>query len=321
MCKRTFSQSHSGFKVLTPRVTLMANPQHATFLVVGESRSANARGLFDIVDRIRVAFPTADVCFAHDQQSAESTMMARKGAVFIAGFCSGEILQAISYKMRELGFHVTILLDAIHITGNSSLVLRLLENGAFQISRLEAAAALCKAEHPFLYAYPKAEVSASVVVVCGRTDRVLLVQRAEEPFKGTFAIPGGFLRPLLETLEECAVRELKEETSLDVRPEDLKQIVTKSTVNRDPRGHVIDHSYLAVVRRGVSEAKLLAGDDASQVRLLPFGEATKLHLAADHSDTLIAALEIYRRDRGVFARAWQDLKFALNAGHLSEQRL
>ncbi len=74
--------------------------------------------------------------------------------------------------------------------------------------------------------------------------QVLLVQRGEEPFKGSWALPGGFVQ-LCESLESAAQRVLKEETGI---PEAyLEQLYTYGDLGRDPRGRVVTVAYLALI--------------------------------------------------------------------------
>jgi 8-oxo-dGTP diphosphatase len=98
-----------------------------------------------------------------------------------------------------------------------------------------------------------------------------------------WAFPGGFLN-MDETLEQCARRELKEETGLDtpIRFEELKSF---STVDRDPRGRTISVAFVAEVP--LSEVK--GGDDAAEARWFPLDEIPQL--AFDHGEMLQAALE------------------------------
>ncbi|MEK6758101.1 MAG: NUDIX hydrolase, partial [Nanoarchaeota archaeon] len=67
---------------------------------------------------------------------------------------------------------------------------------------------------------------------------IILIKRKHEPFKDCWALPGGFLELGKETLEQAAVRELFEETSLITNPEELKLVGVYSDPRRDPRGHV-----------------------------------------------------------------------------------
>jgi len=88
--------------------------------------------------------------------------------------------------------------------------------------------------------------------------KVLLIKRDLEPCKGKWALPGGYVR-IHETLEEAALRELKEETSVeDVY---LEQLYSFSALHRDPRERIITVAYYALVKVEEHEAK--GGTDAS----------------------------------------------------------
>ncbi len=74
---------------------------------------------------------------------------------------------------------------------------------------------------------------------------ILLVKRNDYPYKGKWCLPGGFLDPKNETLEECAKRVLKKETNLSNIY--LEQLYTFDSINRDPRMRVVSTSYVALV--------------------------------------------------------------------------
>ena len=104
----------------------------------------------------------------------------------------------------------------------------------------------------YTYDYPRPAVTADCVVFANDAKEglsVLLVERGREPYKGCWAFPGGFLQ-MDETAEECALRELKEETGFDAVVELLEQLGCFSDVDRDPRGRVITIAYYALVKRG-----------------------------------------------------------------------
>ena len=74
---------------------------------------------------------------------------------------------------------------------------------------------------------------------------VLLVKRDDYPYKDKWCLPGGFLDPKKETLEECAKRVLKRETNLeDIY---LEQLFTFDSVNRDPRMRIVSTAYVALI--------------------------------------------------------------------------
>ena len=103
--------------------------------------------------------------------------------------------------------------------------------------------------------------------------KVLLIQRGIDPYKGKWAFPGGFMN-MDETAEQCARRELEEETGLkDVT---VEQFYTFTDVKRDPRERVITVAHYALVR--LSEVK--GGDDAEEAQWFSLDEIPSL--AFDH---------------------------------------
>nr|WP_155973173.1 NUDIX domain-containing protein [Paenibacillus sp. Leaf72] len=108
--------------------------------------------------------------------------------------------------------------------------------------------------------------------------QVLLIKRNIWPFEGQWALPGGFTLET-ETVQECARRELLEETQ--VSEVHLEYFNVYSAPGRDPRGWMISHAFLALV--GEQQlANRQAAVDASEVQLFPVEEALKLPLAFDH---------------------------------------
>ncbi len=110
---------------------------------------------------------------------------------------------------------------------------------------------------------------------------VLLVKRKNEPFKNMWSIPGGFLEED-EELEECAARELREETAVNIPPHILRQTFTIGTKNRDPRGRIITVVYTTLVDSFAYS--LCAGDDAIDVGW--YHLHTLPDLAADHLEII-----------------------------------
>ena len=137
----------------------------------------------------------------------------------------------------------------------------------------------------YTYDYPRPAVTADSVVFCNGSDglSVLLIERANDPFKGCWAFPGGFM-DMEENAEDCAKRELKEETGMEVRS--LEYLGTFSEVNRDPRGRTITIAYYAVVEK----SDVIGADDASQARWFPIDSIPSL--AFDHEEILRAALKV-----------------------------
>ena len=139
----------------------------------------------------------------------------------------------------------------------------------------------------YTYKYPRPALTADCVVITKEaTPKVLLIQRGNDPFKGCWAFPGGFM-DMDETTKQCAIRELKEETGLTVQ--EVKQIGAYSKVDRDPRGRTISVAYLSLVDRPINVQGL---DDAANADWFPIGELPPL--AFDHADIMRDAIQLYK---------------------------
>ena len=143
--------------------------------------------------------------------------------------------------------------------------------------------------------FPAFAVTVDIVIVTMSESRlhVLLVRRGVGPFKGMWAIPGGFKRPT-ETLDEAAERELAQETGVDSASL-LTQFGAYGDPGRDPRMNVVTVAYLAVLR---DVGAIVAGTDAAEAALVPVTEALngKLELAFDHAKIVLDAVERVRVD-------------------------
>ncbi len=113
--------------------------------------------------------------------------------------------------------------------------------------------------------------------------QILLIKRKYDPFRSSWALPGGFLAETDETLDAAAYRELVEETNVaDIF---LEQLYTFGDSGRDPRGRVVTVAYLALLR--TTEVRLEAGTDASGVAWWPASELPVL--AFDHKEIISVA--------------------------------
>ena len=133
----------------------------------------------------------------------------------------------------------------------------------------------------------KVTVDIVIFTVQSGTLKVLLVKRAIPPFKGQFAIPGGFVHEE-ESLDDAALRELREETGVtDVY---LEQLYSFGDPERDPRDRVITVAYFALI--SADRTPLAAGSDAIEAGWWPVAELPSL--AFDHASILGYALERLR---------------------------
>ncbi|WP_409494494.1 NUDIX hydrolase [Amycolatopsis sp. cmx-11-12] len=119
---------------------------------------------------------------------------------------------------------------------------------------------------------------------------VLLIERGIEPFRGAWALPGGFLENDREDVLAAAHRELREEANLDASHLHLEQLGAYGTPERDPRGRVISVAYLAIAP-GLPEP--LAGTDAAHAAWTPVPDilSGRVRLAFDHGEILADGLE------------------------------
>lgn len=135
-------------------------------------------------------------------------------------------------------------------------------------------------------AYEKAANTADICV-CTVLDgklQVLLIKRKYPPFKNKWAIPGGFVDiAKKESLTDCAIRELKEETGVSNIP--VRQLATYGDGMRDPRMRIISTAYYAFVSSElVLKQKIQAGDDADDWKWYPLDDLP--FMAFDHKDIL-----------------------------------
>lgn len=138
----------------------------------------------------------------------------------------------------------------------------------------------------YTYPYPRPMLTADCVVFGLRNDgnrSLLLVQRGNEPYKGMWALPGGFME-MDETLEACARRELSEETGCTIKIP-LQEIGSFSRVDRDPRGRTVTVAFMAEIE----ERPVEGGDDAREAHWFPLDQLPPL--AFDHHEIVRAALK------------------------------
>ncbi|MEH1015912.1 NUDIX domain-containing protein [Micromonospora sp. CPCC 206060] len=140
--------------------------------------------------------------------------------------------------------------------------------------------------------YPAVAVTVDVVALTIRDGslHLLLIQRAEPPFEGFWALPGGFVRPD-EDLAAAARREFAEETGLggeQLRRVHLEQLASYGTPDRDPRMRIVSIAHLAFAP-DLPEPQ--AGSDASDAQWLPVSALASRQLAFDHERIVADGLE------------------------------
>ncbi len=115
----------------------------------------------------------------------------------------------------------------------------------------------------------------TVDAIIQKSSSLLFVKRKNYPFKNQFALPGGFVNEG-ETIEDAIVREVYEETSLEVHPIDILGVYSDPT--RDPRGHIMTVVFIVLVIRGIPTAR----DDAHEISWIPINKIDEIEIAFDH---------------------------------------
>ena len=119
----------------------------------------------------------------------------------------------------------------------------------------------------------------TVDIIIEKDDKIVLIRRKNEPFKGKLAIPGGFVNEG-ELIEDRAIIEAKEETSLDV---ELKEILgVYSIPDRDPRGHLMTTVFIAKPISG----RVKGGDDATDAAWFKINDKILNEVSFDHKKIL-----------------------------------
>jgi 8-oxo-dGTP diphosphatase len=160
----------------------------------------------------------------------------------------------------------------------------------------------------YCYDFPHPAVTTDVVILTirDRKLKILLVRRAGEPYRGAWALPGGFVEPD-EGLDQAAARELEEETG--VTGVYLEQLYTFGEPKRDPRERVITVAYYALIPS--DRLRLQAADDAEAVGWFAMDELPAL--AFDHADIIAMAHQrlVAKLDYSTIAFAFMSERFTL----------
>ena len=126
---------------------------------------------------------------------------------------------------------------------------------------------------------------ALVFLPSGNSYQLLLIKRKNEPFKNQWAIPGGFVEDN-ETLEKAAIRELKEETDIDLKS--MTKLDIFDAVDRDPRKRIVTVAFYKILDFD-SEAKIKASSDAEEAKWFDITQLPEL--AFDHALIIKKAVE------------------------------
>jgi len=123
----------------------------------------------------------------------------------------------------------------------------------------------------------------TVDMIIDKNSEVLFIKRVKEPFEGKMVFPGGFIK-IGETAEDAAIREVMEETSLEV---DLDHILgVYSDPNRDPRGHIMSTVFIGKISTNSQNKEPIAGDGASSIKWVDIEDMDQEDFGFDHKNIL-----------------------------------
>ncbi len=145
---------------------------------------------------------------------------------------------------------------------------------------------------PYTYEYPRPSVTVDTVLFTIRASElaVLMIRRGNPPFKGHWALPGGFVEEN-ESLERAAARELQEETSIVQTA--LEQLGAFGDPGRDPRGHTVSVAFYAFL---VATPRPIAADDAADAQWVPLSTLARARVAFDHTRIIALAIDRLRAE-------------------------
>lgn len=269
-------------------------------LVLGDENASKSK-----LNQLRSFCHQANVPLAQAAQlrALPATELAQQ-VVLIAGDCSGEALLSLVHELADGGAVPILVVDALQSSSSSSAasfasVLVQLAEFRIQTTVVAQVKGLVKSTRLMLYQFPKADSTATIMVVIGAgtaSARVLTITRLHQPYQDQESFPGGFLNPHTESLPGCCAREGSEETNVAVPEAELVLLDVRSRPERDERGHVVDHGYMWLVPQHLAaqvEASVKAGDDA-KVDSAGFRSVSALlaagSMAFDHYDLLLAAV-------------------------------
>jgi 8-oxo-dGTP diphosphatase len=196
-----------------------------------------------------------------------------------------QVTEEFGLSPGEMKTWLDIIRDAMGgpvITIGTSGRVVLTESGKRLLSEFETRSSAAKSQVQNLWKKPW--VTTDGIVMIG--EQIVLIKRGREPFKGMYALPGGIVE-YGESVEECVVREIEEETGLKTRVLDLVGVY--SAADRDPRGHFVTLAFNLMPIGG----RLHGGDDAAEAT--SFNITDLPEMAADHQMILSEAL--LKRDR------------------------
>ena len=242
----------------------------------------------------------------------------RESVILIAGSPTTTQLTEAVATLTNHGHDLIVVVDALKDLGGLLETLAHLNEQAVEMVVTGAVKMLVTGDHLMMYRFPKADSTTTTAVfadIDSDDPLVLTMVRGANPYKGMESFPGGFLNVQLESLPECASREVTEECFVNPKPigehdkftyrvpaDEMVLIDVRSNPDRDERGHVVDHGYAWFIPNDKQDAvfaALNAGDDAEEgsARFVRSSELIKRDLAFDHKVLFLESLARLKASR------------------------
>lgn len=136
----------------------------------------------------------------------------------------------------------------------------------------------------------------TVDTIIQKDSQILFIERKKDPFKGFLVFPGGFVNEG-ERIEDAALREVKEETSLLVELVDILGVYSDPA--RDPRGHIMSTVFIGQISpNNKDEAK--AGDDAGALKWVDLNNIDRQNIGFDHKKIILDYNKWRQSNRGTY---------------------
>jgi 8-oxo-dGTP diphosphatase len=138
----------------------------------------------------------------------------------------------------------------------------------------------------------------TVDIIIEQNSRILMIRRKNEPYKGCLALPGGFVNEG-EKIEDAAMREANEETSLNIALSEILGVY--SDPKRDPRGHLMSTVFIAIipVSNDTEAVHASAQDDAAEIHWIYLDDLDNSTIAFDHKKILFD-YKVWKQSSGTF---------------------
>lgn len=270
-----------------------------TAMLSSAAGCADAKLVRERIDALRAAASESGSAYIRVESDSDSAFAELAGENYVAlcGRAFADELYYVCLRLKESGVWPLIVCDAFENNRELSQCFDRLELNHFQLAKTQGIVSMLRGGGRFVFPFAKPDCSSTLCLLFDNGEKALVIERLAEPYKGCLAFPGGFLRVQLESMEDCALREMEEECSVNLKPSELRLVDLRSAPGRDPRTHVVDAGYAWLFsdeRKLEILSELKAGDDAASAQLCDVRDLLmEGRLAFDHRELLLNSLKSF----------------------------